>query len=67
VVVVFVDVVTAVVNRNTAVAAGGRLDVVGLNDIPACAYPPKNALMLWVHLRSPVTVPEVAQLWVLWS
>jgi hypothetical protein len=67
VVVVFVDVVTAVVNRNTAVAAGGRLDVVGLNDIPACAYPPENALVLWIHLRRPVTVPEVVRPWELWS
>jgi hypothetical protein len=48
VVVVFVVVVVAVVNRNTAAAAGRRLDVVGLNDIPACAYPPENALMLWI-------------------
>jgi hypothetical protein len=55
-----VVVVAAVVNRNTAAAAGRRLDVVGLNDIPACAYPPENALMLWIHLRRLVTVPEVA-------
>ncbi|KAL2255566.1 hypothetical protein VTK26DRAFT_3118 [Humicola hyalothermophila] len=41
-----VVVIAAVVNRNTAAATGRRLDVVGLNDIPACGNLPENALML---------------------